>query len=126
MSLIDVQTIHQTYNKRTVQIGQFVFLGLVATPIALSPFLEIAPFVRGASLIRDTMIQGATLGDFSLLAWALLSSTRSRTSHSGSPCTTGLNDGRCGLVCSGNTDVTCCMHLLSSTKRLLTSANPST
>jgi ABC-2 type transport system permease protein len=55
-----------------LQIVQFVFFGLVAVPVGLSPWLELAPIVRGATMIRDAMTAGTGLLEFGGAAWALL------------------------------------------------------
>jgi ABC-2 type transport system permease protein len=55
-----------------LQIAQFIFFALVAVPVTLSPWLELAPVVRGASMLREALIQGKSLGGFSEADWALL------------------------------------------------------
>jgi len=55
-----------------LQIGQFLLMALVAVPVSLSPFLELAPVVRGTSMIRDAMTGGAVWSDFGPSAWGLL------------------------------------------------------
>lgn len=55
-----------------LQIIQFVFFGLVAVPVGLSPWLELAPIVRGATMIRQAMTEGTGLLAFGGSAWALL------------------------------------------------------
>ena len=54
-----------------LQVVQFAFLGLVAVPVSLSPFLELLPIVRGSSMIRDAMTVGTGLFGFSALAGGL-------------------------------------------------------
>ncbi|MBA2667291.1 MAG: ABC transporter permease [Trueperaceae bacterium] len=55
-----------------LQVGQFLLMALVAVPISQSPLLELAPAVRGTSMLRDAMTLGASWADFGLLAWVLL------------------------------------------------------
>ncbi len=55
-----------------LQIAQFAYFGLVAVPIGLSPFLEFLPIVRVASMVRESMIDGLTLTDFSGMDWTVL------------------------------------------------------
>ena len=55
-----------------LQIAQFIFFALVAVPISLSLYLEALPVVRGASMIRDAMVEGLTLTQFGTDAWLLL------------------------------------------------------
>lgn len=55
-----------------LQIAQFIFFALVAVPVTLSPWLELAPAVRGSSMLRDALIQGKPLSGFSEADWALL------------------------------------------------------
>ncbi|MGL4611225.1 MAG: ABC transporter permease, partial [Trueperaceae bacterium] len=55
-----------------LQIVQFLFFGLVAVPIALSPWLEFLPVVRGASMVRDAMTEGKSLLEFAATDWVFL------------------------------------------------------
>lgn len=55
-----------------LQIGQFLLMALVAVPVSLSPLLELAPVVRGTSMIRDAMTLGAQASDYGPAAWGLL------------------------------------------------------
>lgn len=49
-----------------LQILQFILAGLTFVPLATAPFLVFFPFVIGVDLVRDVMIEGATL---STIGW---------------------------------------------------------
>jgi len=55
-----------------LQIAQFIFMAMVATPVTLAPWLEALPVMRGATMIREAMTAGVTLGEFAPFAWLLL------------------------------------------------------
>lgn len=55
-----------------LQIAQFVALALVAVPVSLSPWLELAPVVRGSSMLRAAMAEGLSATEFSSADWTLL------------------------------------------------------
>lgn len=55
-----------------LQIAQFIFFALVAVPVGLSSWLELAPVIRGSSMIRRAMIEGITLTQFAASDWLLL------------------------------------------------------
>ncbi len=55
-----------------LQVAQFAFFGLVAVPVGFSPLFEFMPIVRAATMVRNSMIDGLTLIDFSGLDWILL------------------------------------------------------
>ncbi len=55
-----------------LQIAQFVFLALVAVPLSVAPWLELAPVVKGADMVRAVMVGGVSLGGFGVLEWASL------------------------------------------------------
>lgn len=55
-----------------LQVAQFGFMALVAIPVGIHPALELAPVIRGATMIRDALTAGTPLLDFGGLAWALL------------------------------------------------------
>jgi len=55
-----------------LQILQFGYFALVAIPVGLSPFLELLPIVRVASMVRESMIDGLTLVDFTDMEWIIL------------------------------------------------------
>ncbi|MFD2630141.1 ABC transporter permease [Oceanobacillus kapialis] len=55
-----------------LQILQFILAGLTFVPLSTAPFLAYFPFVKGVDMVRDVMINGATLtqlgiGDFIIL-----------------------------------------------------------
>jgi ABC-type Fe3+/spermidine/putrescine transport system ATPase subunit len=52
-----------------LQIVQFVFLALVAVPLSAAPWLEFAPVVKGADMVRAVMVEGVSLGGFGLFDW---------------------------------------------------------
>lgn len=54
------------------QIVQFAVVALVAVPVSMSPWLDLAPAVRGASMVRSAMIDGVGLTGFTGSAWLLL------------------------------------------------------
>lgn len=56
-----------------LQIAQFIFLALVAVPLTAAPWLELAPVVKGADMVRAVMVEGLVLGDFGALDWLSLS-----------------------------------------------------
>ncbi|MUV38890.1 hypothetical protein JNUCC1_02762 [Lentibacillus sp. JNUCC-1] len=56
-----------------LQILQFLLAGLTFVPLSVAPGLAYLPFVKGVDLMREVMINGATLtqigwGDFGILA----------------------------------------------------------
>jgi ABC-2 type transport system permease protein len=55
-----------------LQIAQFGALILVALPVTMSHWLELAPVVRGASMLRVALTGGLTIGGFPPLEWAVL------------------------------------------------------
>jgi ABC-2 type transport system permease protein len=55
-----------------LQVSQFVFLGLAFVPLAVAPWLELAPFVKGIDMVRAAMIAGAGFGDFGPRDWSSL------------------------------------------------------
>ena len=55
-----------------LQIAQFILFAMVAVPVGLSPYLEAAPVVRGATMIRESMTAGTGALEFGGWAWLLL------------------------------------------------------
>jgi ABC-2 type transport system permease protein len=55
-----------------LQIAQFAFFALVSVPVALSPWLEFLPVVRGSSMVREAMTEGKHLLDFAATDWLFL------------------------------------------------------
>jgi len=55
-----------------LQIAQFIFLALVAVPLSAVPWLELAPVVKGADMVREVMVEGESLAQFSALDWGSL------------------------------------------------------
>jgi ABC-2 type transport system permease protein len=55
-----------------LQILQFVFLGLVFVPLSVTPFLELAPFVRGVDMTRQVMVNNLSLTQIPPLDFGLL------------------------------------------------------
>lgn len=55
-----------------LQIAQFGFFAFVSVPVALSPWLEFLPIVRGSSMIREAMTEGKQLLDFAATDWLFL------------------------------------------------------
>ena len=55
-----------------LQIAQFIFAGLVTVPVFLTPWFELLPVVRGATMIREAMAAGTTLTGFTASDWTLL------------------------------------------------------
>jgi len=49
-----------------LNILQFIFAGLTFVPLSVAPFLAYAPLVKGVDMVRQVMIQNATLND---LGW---------------------------------------------------------
>jgi ABC-2 type transport system permease protein len=56
-----------------LQIAQFIFLALVAVPLSAAPWLELAPVVKGADMVRAVMVEEVALREFAALDWASLS-----------------------------------------------------
>lgn len=56
-----------------LQIAQFIFLALVAVLLTAAPWLELAPVVKGADMVRAVMVEGLALGDFGAPDWLSLS-----------------------------------------------------
>lgn len=55
-----------------LQILQFLLAGLTFVPLSVAPFLAFFPFVKGVDMVRNVMIDGATLtqiggGDYAIL-----------------------------------------------------------
>ncbi|MGP4066081.1 ABC transporter permease [Oceanobacillus sp. M65] len=55
-----------------LQILQFILAGLTFVPLSTAPFLAYFPFVKGVDMVREVMINGATItqlgaGDFIIL-----------------------------------------------------------
>ena len=55
-----------------LQVMQFVFLGLAFVPLALSPWLALAPVVKGIDMVRTVMVEGAGFASFGAADWAVL------------------------------------------------------
>lgn len=55
-----------------LQILQFIIGGLTFVPLSVAPFLAYFPFVKGVDLVRNVMIDGATLGEISLGSYMIL------------------------------------------------------
>lgn len=55
-----------------LQILQFALVGLTFVPLSVAPFLAVFPFVKGVDLVRDVMINGATLTQISGTDFAIL------------------------------------------------------
>lgn len=49
-----------------LQILQFILAGLTFVPLSVAPFLAYFPFVKGVDLIRDVMINGATISQIGI------------------------------------------------------------
>lgn len=49
-----------------LQILQFILMGLTFVPLSLSPVIAYLPFVKGIDLVREVMIDGLTLSQFTL------------------------------------------------------------
>ncbi|HEX7005028.1 MAG TPA: ABC transporter permease [Trueperaceae bacterium] len=55
-----------------LQIAQFIFAALVTVPVLLTPWFELLPVVRGASMVREAMAEGTSLTGFAASDWLLL------------------------------------------------------
>ncbi len=55
-----------------LQILQFVFLGFAFVPLAMLPWLELAPVVKGVDMVRHALVDGATLAAFGPRDWVSL------------------------------------------------------
>jgi len=55
-----------------LQILQFVFLALAFVPLAVAPWLEFAPVVKGLDMIRQGLVDGVALSAFGMRDWASL------------------------------------------------------
>ena len=55
-----------------LQIAQFIFAALVTVPVFLTPWLELLPVVRGATMVREAMAEGTSWAGFSATDWSLL------------------------------------------------------
>lgn len=55
-----------------LQVGQFIFAAMVSVPVTATPYLELAPAVRGSTMIREAMTEGVGLLEFAASDWLLL------------------------------------------------------
>jgi len=55
-----------------LQILQFILAGLTFVPLSVAPFLAYFPFVKGVDLVRDVMINGATLSQIGWTNFGIL------------------------------------------------------
>lgn len=55
-----------------LQVMQFVFLALAFVPLAVSPWLALAPVVKGIDMVRAVMVDGAGAASFGAGDWAAL------------------------------------------------------
>lgn len=55
-----------------LQIFQFILAALAFIPLSVTPWLNLAPFVKGFDMMRNVMIKEYTLLDFGLVDFALL------------------------------------------------------
>lgn len=55
-----------------LQILQFILAGLTFIPLSVAPVLAFLPFVKGVDLIRDVMINNATLADIGATSFLIL------------------------------------------------------
>jgi ABC-2 type transport system permease protein len=55
-----------------LQVSQFVFLALAFVPLAVAPWLELAPFVKGIDMVRASTIFGHGFADFGGRDWGSL------------------------------------------------------
>jgi ABC-2 type transport system permease protein len=55
-----------------LQMAQFVFLGMAFVPLAVAPWLELGPIVKGIDMVRAVMIDGAGFARFGLRDWGSL------------------------------------------------------
>lgn len=55
-----------------LQVTQFVLLAIAFVPLALSPWLALAPVVKGIDMVREVMIEGAGIATFGAGDWLVL------------------------------------------------------
>lgn len=55
-----------------LQILQFLLAGLTFVPLSVAPFLAYFPFVKGVDMVRDVMIEGATITQISGMDFTIL------------------------------------------------------
>ncbi|MEN2767879.1 ABC transporter permease [Ornithinibacillus xuwenensis] len=55
-----------------LQILQFILAGLTFVPLSVAPFLAFFPFVKGIDMVREVMINGVTLSEFTMGDIAIL------------------------------------------------------
>jgi len=55
-----------------LQVSQFLLLGLTFVPVSLFPLLELAPVMKGVDMVRQVMIHGYALGDFTWMDFTSL------------------------------------------------------
>jgi len=55
-----------------LQISQFLFMGLTFVPLSIAPWLAAAPIVKGVDMIREVMINAASLADFTAVDYTIL------------------------------------------------------
>ncbi len=55
-----------------LQISQFILLGLTFVPVSVFPLLELAPAMKGVDMVRQVMIHGFSLSDFTLFDYSSL------------------------------------------------------
>ncbi len=58
-----------------LQISQFLFMGLTFVPLSIAPWLALAPIVKGVDMIREVMIKGVSLVDFTVVDYTILVAT---------------------------------------------------
>lgn len=55
-----------------LQILQFILMALAFVPLSLSPLMQFLPFVKGIDMVRQVMIQGYSLSQFTGYDFAVL------------------------------------------------------
>lgn len=55
-----------------LQISQFILLGLTFVPVSVFPLLELAPAMKGVDMVRQVMVHGFSLSDFTLFDYSSL------------------------------------------------------
>ncbi|WP_405103472.1 ABC transporter permease [Oceanobacillus sp. FSL H7-0719] len=55
-----------------LQILQFILMALTFVPVSLSPVLQFLPFVKGVDMVREVMILGTSLSQFTMYDYLVL------------------------------------------------------
>lgn len=55
-----------------LQILQFILMALTFVPVSLSPVMQFLPFVKGVDMVREVMILGTSLSQFTMYDYLVL------------------------------------------------------